>query len=70
MGTGLEVGEDADLIVGSFLKFGVLFELFCFDHFDGHFLFGFNIDGFEDGGVHAPAQLMLQGVVLDHFPHS
>jgi hypothetical protein len=46
-----------------------LFEFLCFHHLDGYLLFGFDVDGFEDSGVVALADFVLQGIVLNHFTH-
>jgi hypothetical protein len=47
MGTTLEIGENAYLVVGAFLKLRILFELLGANLLNGHFLFGFDIDGSE-----------------------
>ncbi len=69
MGAGLQIGQDIDFIVGAFFQFGKLFEFIRLDHLDGNFFFGFDVDGLENSGVHPSAELELQRIVLNYFPH-
>lgn len=48
MWTVLQVGENVNFVDGSFFQFGKLPEFLSLDTFDGDFLLGFEVDGFED----------------------
>ena len=69
MGVGFDRGEDSDLVDCAFLEFGDLGELVGFDNFDGHLLFGFEVDAFVDFAVNSLAQELLQAVVFDDLAH-
>lgn len=66
---GFEIGKDVDFVISAFFEFGILFEFLSFDHFNGDFLFVFNVDGFEDSGVVSAADFVLQRIVFDHLAH-
>ena len=59
MGTGLEISEDADLVICAFFQFGKLFELLSFDHLDRYLLLGFHVDCLIDSRVHSSSDLAL-----------
>ena len=67
--TGLERGENIDFVDSAFLEFGDLFELFCVNHLDGHFLLGDQVNRLVNLRVHTLSQLLFQLVILDYLAH-
>ena len=67
--TRLERGEDIDFVDSAFLEFGDLFELFCLNHLDGHFLLGDQVNRLVNLRIHALSQLLFQLVILDYLAH-
>jgi hypothetical protein len=57
--TVLKIGEDVNFVDSSFFQFGKFLEFLGLYTFDGYLLFGFEIDGLEDSGVDASAELLL-----------
>ena len=70
VGTVLQVRQDVDLINSAFLQLGNLFEFLGLDHFYCYFLLGDHVDGFVYLCVDSLAQLLLELVVFNYFPHS
>ena len=70
VGTVLQVRQDVDLIYRAFLQLWNLFEFLGLDHLYCNFLLCYHVDCFVYLGVDPLAQLLLEFVVFNYFPHS